>query len=189
MYVCGFHAIEILQRRKESFARNFYGCTYTSKITPVSYSYAQAIMHRVCSRPWNRTTNKPMSFWGSDFSNGLFGYTHIHTPCTYTSKITPVSYSYAQAIMHRVRSRPWNRATNKPMSFWGSDFSNGLLGDGIALWIRFLWQSSAVFLIMFLINLAPFILYVQRDGISADMRNGQGILAVPTLGNLFNKCV
>ena len=77
--------------------------------------------------------------------------------------------------------------TNKPRSFWSSDFSNGLLGDGIGLWIRFLWQSSVVFLVMFLVNLAPMILYIHRDGVSADLRKGQGILAVPSLGNLLSK--
>lgn len=90
-----------------------------------------------------------------------------------------------RAAAHKARKRPWNRETHKPVSFWSREFSDGALGDGIALWIRFLWQSSLLFLLLFLVNLAPLLVYVTGDGIPQESRRGQGILAVPSIGNLY----
>eukprot|EP00961_Rhodomonas_salina_P134401 1807814-Rhodomonas_salina.4 len=44
----------------------------------------------------------------------------------------------------------------------------GELGDGIALWLRFLHQLAVLFLLLFLINLTSFLFYVQANALPTD---------------------
>ena len=62
--------------------------------------------------------------------------------------------------------------------------------QGIAMWMRFLRNMALLFTLLFLLNLPAFFFYVHGDGLSdaaGKMTQGNGILALPSLGNLFLK--
>ena len=97
--------------------------------------------------------------------------------------------SVARAEEHKCRSRPWD--DSKPFPFpphrFRSPFlSQGSLGEGIALWIKFLKVMALLFLLLFVLNLPGFLFYLHGAGFGPELRQGQGVLSLPSIGNLFS---
>jgi len=99
--------------------------------------------------------------------------------------------SLGKALAHRCRSRPWDTCNDwphKPFALSSSFLADGMLGEGIALWMRFLRNMSLLFLLLFLLNLPAFLFYLHGSGLSdaqGKQVQGNGVLALPSLGNLF----
>jgi hypothetical protein len=99
--------------------------------------------------------------------------------------------SVEKAVAHRCRSRAWDTASDMPHTphkLSSSFLVDGHLGEGIALWMRFLRNMTLLFLFLFLLNVPAFIFYLHGTGLESaqgKQAQGNGILALPSLGNLF----
>lgn len=99
--------------------------------------------------------------------------------------------SVDKAVAHRCRSRAWDTSTempHKPHKLSSSFIMDGQLGEGIALWMRFLRNMTLLFLFLFLLNLPAFLFYMHGTGLESaqgKQAQGNGVLALPSLGNLF----
>jgi len=76
----------------------------------------------------------------------------------------------------------------RPHKIMSSFIADGALGEGIAMWMRFLRNMSLLFLLLFLLNLPAMLFYMHGNGLSdaaGKQAQGNGVLALPSLGNLF----
>ena len=77
---------------------------------------------------------------------------------------------------------------HKPHKLTSPFIADGALGEGIAMWMRFLRNMSLLFLLLFLLNLPSMLFYMHGNGLSdaaGKHTQGNGVLALPSLGNLF----